>query len=179
MHYLETKQVYLRNFKEDDLRDFYEYAKVPGVGENAGWKHHESIEDSRMALYKILIPNHDDYAIVDKKTEKVIGSFGLHTSSSRVSEDYPEEKVKELGYVLSKDYWNQGIMTGILQASIQKWTEERKCDILTAIVFSDNRASANVLEKCGFRHYRIQKDCPIPALGQVKDEYYFYLRLKP
>ncbi len=177
MHYLETDRIYLRHFQEEDLQDFFDYSKVPGVGEKAGWNHHETIEDSRMILYKNLIPNPDDYAIVDKKTGKVIGSFGLHLSSTRVSNDFPEEKVKELGYVLAKNYWGQGIMTEILSAALIKWTEERKCDVLTAIVFSDNKESAHVLEKCGFRHYRIVKDCPIEALNQTKDEYYFYLRL--
>ena len=33
-----------------DLEDFFAYASVEGVGEMAGWKHHESIEVSRAIL---------------------------------------------------------------------------------------------------------------------------------
>ena len=44
---IETKRLILRPFSASDLADFYEYASVEGVGERAGWKHHESIEESR------------------------------------------------------------------------------------------------------------------------------------
>ena len=37
---LETQRLILREFKENDLTDFYEYASVDGVGEMAGWSHH-------------------------------------------------------------------------------------------------------------------------------------------
>lgn len=33
---LETERLILRQWKESDLEDFYEYASVPGVGEMAG-----------------------------------------------------------------------------------------------------------------------------------------------
>ena len=52
---LETQRLILREFKEEDLTDFYEYASVDGVGEMAGWSHHENIEitkdDSVKELY--------------------------------------------------------------------------------------------------------------------------------
>ena len=41
---IETERLILRPFREEDLGDFYEYASVEGVGEMAGWKHHESID---------------------------------------------------------------------------------------------------------------------------------------
>jgi [ribosomal protein S5]-alanine N-acetyltransferase len=47
---LETERLTLVPFKEEFLNDFYEYAKVPGVGECAGWPHHKSIEESKKIL---------------------------------------------------------------------------------------------------------------------------------
>ncbi len=41
---LEADRLLLRPFKGTDLSDFYEYASVDGVGEMAGWTHHESSE---------------------------------------------------------------------------------------------------------------------------------------
>ncbi len=177
MIFLETERILLRNFKEDDLNDVFSYASVEGVGENAGWKHHANIEESKVILYNVFLTNPNDYAIVDKETGKVIGSFGLHPSS-RLSSDFPLENTKELGYVLSKDYWGKGIMTEILSAAIAKWKEEGNIDVLTALVFSDNKNSIHVLEKCGFRHYRIIKDIFFKSIDQMKDEYCFYLRIK-
>jgi hypothetical protein len=51
---IETKRLILRAFAENDLEDFYEYASVEGVGERAGWKHHESIEESREILGRFI-----------------------------------------------------------------------------------------------------------------------------
>lgn len=34
---LETDRLIIRAWKETDLEDFYEYAKVDGVGQMAGW----------------------------------------------------------------------------------------------------------------------------------------------
>lgn len=51
---LETNRLLLRSWQEGDLNDFYQYASVEGVGEMAGWKHHESIEDSRQILQSFI-----------------------------------------------------------------------------------------------------------------------------
>ena len=42
---IETNRLLLRSFKQSDLKDFYEYASIEGVGEMAGWPHHKSIEE--------------------------------------------------------------------------------------------------------------------------------------
>ena len=52
---LETQRLILRPWKESDLCDFFEYASVDGVGEMAGWKHHESVEVSREILQSLWL----------------------------------------------------------------------------------------------------------------------------
>lgn len=47
MKTLTTERLILRSFTMDDAADFYEYAKDPDTGIHAGWKPHESIEESR------------------------------------------------------------------------------------------------------------------------------------
>ena len=47
---IETERLILRPFRQTDLEDFYEYASVEGVGERAGWKHHESIAVSQSIM---------------------------------------------------------------------------------------------------------------------------------
>ncbi len=39
---LETERLILREWKESDLKDFYEYAKVDGIGQMASWNPHKS-----------------------------------------------------------------------------------------------------------------------------------------
>ncbi len=39
---LHTKRLLLRPFQQEDLDDFYRYAKEDGVGQPAGWIPHEN-----------------------------------------------------------------------------------------------------------------------------------------
>ena len=51
---IETQRLILRSWAESDVNDFYEYASVEGVGEMAGWKHHDSIEVSKKILQSFM-----------------------------------------------------------------------------------------------------------------------------
>ena len=71
---IKTQRLTLRPFKEDDLEDFFEYAKVDGVGEMAGWNHHKTIEESKVIL-DIFLAEKKTFAI--EHNGKVIGSVGI------------------------------------------------------------------------------------------------------
>ena len=113
---LETKRLLLRPFKDTDLNDFYEYAKVEGVGEAAGWKHHQSIKESEHFL-SIFMKNPYDFAIEHKADQKMIGSIGF--KEAKLDEFDSQFKQLEIGYVLSKDYWNQGLMSEAVSKVIE------------------------------------------------------------
>lgn len=49
---LETDRLIFRAWKETDLTDFYEYAKLDGVGQMAGWSPHTSIQESKQSFIK-------------------------------------------------------------------------------------------------------------------------------
>ena len=144
----------LRPFVESDLDDFYEYASVEGVGEMAGWKHHESREES-LEILKMFINNDQTFAICLKENGKVIGSLGVdeYGMEQALSEFY-DYRGRELGYVLSKDYWGMGIMTEAVKAVMDYLFRERKLDFLTCGYYDFNSRSKRVQEKCGFRPYR-------------------------
>ena len=82
---LETDRLILRAFEEDDLDDFYEYASVPGVGEMAGWKHHENKEESKKIL-DMFIEGDKTFAIYHKKDNKIIGSIGIENMDQKKSQ---------------------------------------------------------------------------------------------
>ena len=54
----------------------------------------------------------------------------------------------ELGYWLSKPFWGRGLMTSVVKSVCRHAFEEFGLEKITAHVFSDNAASARVLEKC-------------------------------
>lgn len=146
---LETKRLILRPWQESDLNDLYKYASIPGVGEMAGWKHHDSIKTSREILQS-FIDGRDVFAIVHKETGKVIGSIGIHPSWANEDDNFKDLKVKEIGYVLSKEYWGKGLMPEAVKEVIRYCFETLGLDAVTCGHFSTNHQSKRVIEKCGF-----------------------------
>jgi RimJ/RimL family protein N-acetyltransferase len=57
-----------------------------------------------------------------------------------------------LGYWLGADYWNQGYATEAARAVSAYGLETLRANTVRAGAYVDNSASANVLEKCGFRY---------------------------
>lgn len=147
---LETESLLLRPWIESDVNDFYEYASVEGVGEMAGWKHHDSIEVSKKILQS-FITGKDVFAIEYKENRKVIGSLGFHYSWANDDPKYKDLKLKEIGYVLSKTYWGQGLMTEAVKNVIHFCSDKYTLDALTIGHFSENNRSKRVIEKCGFK----------------------------
>ncbi|MCL2508372.1 MAG: GNAT family N-acetyltransferase [Oscillospiraceae bacterium] len=146
---LETDRLVLREWREDDADDMFEYASVPGVGEMAGWKHHESVGDSRRIL-SIFMEGKNVFAVESRDNGRVIGSLGLHTSWAGGVPEYAGLKMKEIGYVLAKPYWGRGLMPEAVTAVIRYCFDACGLDALTVGHFVANAQSRRVIEKCGF-----------------------------
>ena len=149
---LKTDRLTLRPWRQEDLEDFFEYASVDGVGQMAGWLPHESKETTRMIL---------DSFIAHKKTfaleldGKVIGSLGIE---NYLEEEFPELDAlrgRSIGYVLSKDYWGQGLMPEAVKA-VQKYLfDVAGLDFLLVSHYVWNGQSRRVIQKCSFRQLKI------------------------
>ena len=166
--HIETSRVILRCFQPDDLYDFFCYAKVKGVGEAAGWNHHETLEESERILNKFC-EEKKVLALECKETGRVIGSIGLHKSFANDLKDYCDLTLKEVGFVLAKDYWGRGIMTETLKVFIKYIFDNFPVQAITASCFLDNPASERVILKCGFKfvceidHFAKQLNKTIPT----------------
>lgn len=147
---LKTDRLILRPWTEDDLNDFYEYASVEGVGEMAGWRHHDSMETSQKVLQSFIVDK-NVFAVVYKANGKVIGSVGLHESWADSIEEYSHLKIKEIGYALSKAYWGKGLMPEAVKKVAEFCFQQCELDAVTVGHFSDNIQSKRVIEKCGFQ----------------------------
>lgn len=151
---IETDRLLLRPFSESDLDDFYTYASVDGVGEMAGWKHHESKAKSKEIL-DTFIKEDKVLAIVLKESNKVIGSLGVekYGLEDKLTE-FDGYLGREIGYVLSRDHWGKGIMPEAVKAVIDYLFNDLNLDFLTCGYFDFNSRSKRVQEKCGFKPYR-------------------------
>ena len=146
---LETDRLILREWEETDLNDFFEYASVDGVGQMAGWRPHKNIEESKFVL-DMFIREGKTFAVVLKENNKAIGSVGIEKLSTEI-DSYENMTGRELGYVLNKDYWGQGLMPEAVKAVINYCFETAGCDYLLCSCSPRNTQSARVIEKCGFR----------------------------
>lgn len=164
MRALTTERLILRRWRRRDLNDLYEYAKSAVVGPRAGWEPHRNKRESRQIL-KLFIQTDDLWAIVLKKTGKVIGSVGLHPDAKR-----PVMKAKMLGYVLNEDYWGQGFMTEAARRVVQYAFEDLRLDVLSAYHYPFNTGSKNVIEKCGFTYEGILRRASKIYDGQMYDD---------
>ena len=148
---IETDRLLLRAWQERDLEDFYEYAKVDGVGQMAGWLPHKDIEESRTVL-GFFIRDKKTFAIVLKESGKVIGSLGLEERDGEP--EVPEGSLgREIGYALSKAYWGRGLVPEAVKAVIDYCFKELAFDWLTCGHFVWNHQSRRVVEKCGFAYF--------------------------
>lgn len=147
---LKTKRLILRSWRKEDLDDFFEYASVDGVGQMAGWLPHQNKDDTQMIL---------DSFIGKKRTfaleyqGKVIGSLGIEEYDEDKFPELKDKKCREIGYVLSKNYWGRGLMPEAVKEVIRYLFEEVQLDVILCGHFLSNHQSQRVQEKCGFRHY--------------------------
>jgi ribosomal-protein-alanine N-acetyltransferase len=105
---LETERLILRKLNSQDENDIFEYASDDEVTRFLSWDTYKSIEDSRDYINFMLGRYERDEAgewgIVLKETNKLIGAIGIIYCDMR-------HRYAGIGYVLSRKYWGQGIMS--------------------------------------------------------------------
>ena len=147
---LRTPRLLLRAWEPEDLEDFYEYASVDGTGQMAGWLPLQSLEESQKIL-SAFIKGGQCFAIV--KDEKVIGSIEIKKYSEKIFPETEKLRGRELGFVLSHDYWNRGYMTEVVQEVLRYLFMEVGLDLVACSHFIWNHPSAKVQRKAGFHFY--------------------------
>lgn len=148
---LTTERLILRAWTTADLDDFFEYARVDGVGQMAGWLPHKSKEESAEILSK-FIASAKTFAL--EYCGKVIGSLGIEEYHENELPEFADKKGRELGFVLSKDYWGLGLMTEEVGRVVKYCFDDLQLDFLVCGHFVGNHRSARVQEKCGFVAYK-------------------------
>lgn len=167
---LTTKRLILRPWKISDLDDFFEYASVDGVGQMAGWIPHRNIEESKKVLEE-FIRRKKTFALVYK--EKVIGSLGVEKYNEEQYTELQELRGRELGYVLSKNYWGKGFMPEAVKAVLTYLFDTVGLDFVLAAHFKQNNQSKRVIEKCGFHYIKM---CPYKTQYQTIETSIEYIK---
>lgn len=95
------------------------------------------------------------WAVILKKTDKMIGQCGLTMQSWKNTE------VLEIGYLFNRLYWHYGYATEAALACKKYAFEALKASEVCSIIRDTNKASQNVAVRCGMtasdshiKHYR-------------------------
>ncbi|NLT50498.1 MAG: GNAT family N-acetyltransferase [Ignavibacteria bacterium] len=166
---LETSRVKLRKIDLFDTQDIYEYASNPQVSEYLFWDTHKSPITSRKFISNIMqcaIEGREcPWGIEFKETSKIIGTAGFNFCDTR-------NKKAEIGYALSPQYWNKGIMTEIVNLITVYGFKYLALNRIEARCELENIASHKVLEKCGYTKEGILRQAAF-AKGKFKDLYLY------
>ncbi|MCA0986516.1 GNAT family N-acetyltransferase [Guptibacillus algicola] len=104
------------------------------------------ILNERLDSYKEI-----KWGIAMRGEDRIIGTCGF--------ENWHKKDFKaEVGFGLSPDYWQKGIMTEALMEVIKFGYKELELNRIEAIIYPDNFRSRKLLEKCGFREEGYLRD---------------------
>ena len=149
------KRIDLIEINMEGLMDMYEYSKNPSFYKHMEYKPHQSLEETRQYLKKLIRRSCSDsghyWFIFLKVEEKIIGTFGLLNVDRRKGN-------AELGYGISPDYWGQGYFHETLIMVLKYLFLQLGFHRVSAITQADNIASIKALEKVGFRKEGIMRD---------------------
>jgi len=151
---VETDRLILRSLTMEDLADFFAFSSYREVDEMAGFAHHKSLDESKEILQK-FIEDKNVFALYHKNDKKVIGSLTLHGSWANWDEEYKHLRISEIGSVISKDYWGQGVVPEAIEAVVSYGFDTLGLDAFAACHFVGNNQSKRVIEKCGFTYIKM------------------------
>ena len=170
MKEITTDRLIIRPWKIGDSSDLYEYAKSELVGPNAGWKPHNSEEESK-EIINMFISNNDSYAIVLKSENKVIGGIGLHNRKPDI--DLQDLEQREIGYVLNPKYWGNEYVPEAVKALIDYGFNKMNLDLIWCGHYDFNNNSKRVIEKCGF-NYKFKRKEKLESLDNLEVTVLYY-----
>lgn len=173
MAILYTEKLIIRPLQINDLDDVFNYSCTPNVGLNAGWKPHESKEETLEIMNEIFLNKETVWGIEIKETKRIIGSIGLIDDPKR-----QYEKVKMIGYAIGEAYWGKGIMTKAVHEVIKYGFEELKLFAISAYCFPNNERSKRIIEKFKFDYEGTLKMAEKIFNGEVYDNDCYLLTLQ-
>lgn len=143
----ETTRLALRHLRYSDAEAIEKYASDKDVADMTARIPHPYPKGEALAFLKKSIPNHQQgdgliHAIIlEGHEDALIGVIGIENITGCEP---------EIGYWLGKPFWGRGLMTQALKVVVEKAFVQHSVGTLYARTYQQNKASKNVLLKCGF-----------------------------
>jgi len=142
----ETKRLIIRKPTLHDANDIYKnYTTDHEITKYLIWTPHKNVEES-ISWIKLCIDKYDEnkslvLIIENRVNNEAIGMI-----------DFKIEKYKAIfGYVLGKQYWNQGIMTEAMRPVIDYVLNKPEIYRIYATHYLENEKSGRVMQKLGMQ----------------------------
>lgn len=152
----------LRSILKEDYLDYFEIGKDEETCKHLNWGPFQKPKEALWCIEEVFLKRPlsgipAGYAIIDKQAEgKMIGMIDFHTF-------YESINTAEIGYILHRDYWNQGIMTMCLKEMTRIGFQLMKLDKILVGHTLANQSSKQVILQCGY-HYEYQ------SLAKIKNK---------
>ena len=170
-----TERLILRRPLLADARAlFTRWARDEEVTRYLAWRPHVSLQESKehIARCRVSWETGTEYVwfIDDQDNGELVGSLAARANEHGVN----------LGYALAREVWGQGLMTEALEPVVTWWLAQPGIFRVWATCDVDNRASARVLEKCGFElEGTLRCWQPHPNIGAEPRDALCYGRVRP
>ena len=171
---IETQRLKLRLFNVNDAQDLYEYCSDGEVTKYLPFATYTTTQEAvtRIEYCQNIYTKLDRpiiWAIEYKENGKVIGNIDFVKWSL-------ENKEAEIGCVLNKHYWNQGIMTEAVKAVIEFGFNNMELNRIEMVCDQRNVASAKVMEKSGLKYEGTLRNKKVVKGEVVTLKYYSILK---
>lgn len=147
---LETHRLLLRPWREEDLDS---YARICSDARTMRYMRSGTMTREQTASQIERLMRHWDehgyglWAVEEKPSGEFIGRVGLMRYGDFVSE--PEGSRTEVGFLLDRRRWGQGLATEGVAASLQWAFKDLGFERIISIMQPDNLGSRRVIEKAG------------------------------
>ncbi|MEQ9764027.1 GNAT family N-acetyltransferase [Streptococcus jiangjianxini] len=160
---IETKRLVLRPFMLEDVPAMFEHwAGRQDNVTHVTWQAHDNQEVTRKIISSWIKEERAGYhlSIVKKSHQTLIRNIAIV--------DHKEDtQTAEIGYILGKDFWNEGFMTEALKAVIASLFEKTAINRIQAVFDTENPASGKVMTKAGMSYEGTLRQASINNRGLV------------
>ncbi|GGA38739.1 GNAT family N-acetyltransferase [Psychrobacillus lasiicapitis] len=174
--YLETERFLLRAIEVKDAEEVFHYFSLDEVTKYYDLDTFTSRNEAIQLIenWQKRFANNEGirWGIATKDTNKIIGSCGYH--------NWEKEHFKaEVGFEVTPEYWQKGVMTEVLKHVLKYGFERMGLFRIEALYDPENTASKKTLEKAGFTYEGILRKssfekgqfCDAAICSILKNEY--------
>lgn len=155
----------------EDAAEVFAYTADPLASHYLGWHPHQSIAQTHEFLAGCAAGWRDGRRLrwLIRSEGTVVGMIEVQLSRTLAG----------VGYVIAPQHWGRGYATEALTLAVAAIFEHTRVPSIWAVCEVDNRASARVLEKCGFvLANRLPAYRVCPNIGPEKRDFLSYVRCR-